>query len=131
MKILLVDDDRNYRAMLYEFLHAEGHDVMAVSDAVHAVALLSDNDHRINLVLLDLKMPRLGGDEIMAGFADWTCCNAQFIIISGSNEVQAYKDHSKVIGCLQKPFSFDDLKKAMTKCVVTKSKQKAPVAAAH
>ena len=56
MKILIVEDDRSYRAMLYEFLHSEGHEVLAVSDALHAVALLNEQSHGVDLVLLDLVM---------------------------------------------------------------------------
>ena len=59
MKILIVEDSRDYRAMLYEFLHSQGADVMAVSDALHAVALLNQKDSDIELALLDLRMPRL------------------------------------------------------------------------
>ncbi len=103
MKILIVEDDRNYRFVLYELLHLQGHDVLVVSDALHAIALLDERDNAIELVLLDLRMPRLSGDQVMETFAHWGECRARFIIMSGHLDTNRFKDHPKVVGCLQKP----------------------------
>ena len=115
MKILLVEDDRDYRALLYELLHSMGHDMLAVSDALHAVALLDEANNGIDLVILDLNLPRLGGDQIMKTYANWTKCHARFIIMSGFFNPDHYKDHPKVVGCLHKPISADSLKKMVEK----------------
>jgi two-component system OmpR family response regulator len=114
MKILIVEDDRNYRAMLFEFLNTRGHDVLAVSDALHAVALLGDHSHEIALVLLDLKMPRLSGDELMDSFAYWSTCTTRFLIVSGANDLEKYQGHPKLAGILHKPFELKDLEAAIT-----------------
>lgn len=109
MKILIVEDDRTYRAILFEFLTNRGHDVLAVSDALHAVALLGDHAHEIGLVLLDLKMPRLSGDQLLNSFAYWTTCTTRFLIVSGGDNLEQYKDHPKLVGILHKPFALNDL----------------------
>jgi len=109
MKILICDDDPNYRAMLYEHLHSQGHDMLAVSDALHAVALLNDPKHDIEVVVLDLAMPRLGGDELIQTFAHWENCNVCFVVISGAFDPEVYRDHPKVAGCLHKPFQLHAL----------------------
>ncbi len=109
MKILICDDDPNYRAMLYEHLHSQGHDMLAVSDALHAVALLNDPKHDIEVVVLDLAMPRLGGDELIQTFAHWESCSVQFVVISGAFDPEVYRDHPKVAGCLHKPFQLHAL----------------------
>jgi len=115
MKILIVEDDRNYRAMLYEFLHSEGHEVLAVSDALHGVALLNEHTHGIDLVLLDLKMPRLGGGTLMETFAHWSRCNTSFIVMSGEPEYVLFQQHPQVVACLHKPFPFSALQKEIEK----------------
>jgi CheY-like chemotaxis protein len=115
MKILIVEDDRNYRAMLYEFLHSEGHEVLAVSDALHAVALLNERTHGIDLVLLDLKMPRLGGGTLIETFASWPRTQTRFIVMSGDPEYSAYRKHPQVVACLHKPFAFAQLQKQIKK----------------
>jgi DNA-binding NtrC family response regulator len=109
MKILIVEDNRDYRAMLYEFLHSRGHDVMAVSDALHAVALLNQKDSDIELALLDLRMPRLGGDVMMHTFAGWARCRTRFIVMSGELDVAEFEKHPRTVACLRKPFGFDVL----------------------
>jgi DNA-binding NtrC family response regulator len=110
MKILIVEDDRDYRAMLYEYLHSLGHDVMAVGDALHAVALLNEKDSGIDVALLDLRMPRLGGDTLMETFAKWGRCRTRFIVMSGELDVACYEKHPMAVACLRKPFALDVLK---------------------
>ena len=130
MKILIVEDDRDYRALLYELLHSMGHDIMAVCDALHAVALLDENNNGIDLVVLDLNMPRLGGQEIMDTYAGWSKCRAYFIIMSGCFDPERYKDHPKVVGCLHKPITNDALRQMVAKAqgVVAAAKAATPVA---
>jgi DNA-binding NtrC family response regulator len=109
MKILIVEDDTSYRAMLFEHLSSLGHDVLAVSDAQHAVALLNERDNGIEIALMDLNMPRLSGEIMMKTFAKWVRCQTRFIIMSGELAVAEYENHPAVIGCLDKPFSLDAL----------------------
>jgi two-component system, cell cycle sensor histidine kinase and response regulator CckA len=109
MKILIVEDDREYRTLLYDYLHSLGHDVLAVSDAIHAVALLTDHSDEIGLVLLDLMMPRLSGDQLLQTFAYWNTCRTRFLIVSGSLEIEPFEGHPKLVGILRKPFQFSEL----------------------
>ena len=115
MNILIVEDDRDYRAMLYEFLHSQGHEVLAVSDALHAVALLNEVNNGIDLALLDIKMPRLGGDAIMDTFTSWNRCATSFIVMSGEPDSARYESHPAVIAFLSKPFSFGELEQKIRK----------------
>lgn len=113
MKILIVEDDRTYRALLFEFLTNCGHDMLAVGDALHAVALLSDHSHDIGLVLLDLKMPRLSGDQLLNSFAYWNTCTTRFLIVSGGDNLEQYREHPKLVGILHKPFPLSSLSAAI------------------
>jgi DNA-binding response OmpR family regulator len=126
MKILVVEDDRSYRALLFEFLHSLGHDVLAVSDAVHAIALLTDHSHEIDLVLLDFKMPRMSGEEVMQSFAHWSTCRTRFLIVSGAENLEVYLSHPKVAGILHKPFPMADL----AAIISTETARHSPTAAA-
>jgi DNA-binding NtrC family response regulator len=115
MKILIVEDDRDYRAMLYDYLHAAGHDVLAVSDALHAVALLNEKSSDVELALLDLRMPRLGGDVMMQTFANWGRCRTRFVVMSGELDVSPYENHPMAVACLRKPFPLEVLKEQIAK----------------
>ena len=62
-RILVVDDDRAFRLSTAELLRQDGHDVVLAEDATAAVAAL-DGD-RIDLMLLDLRMPGLDGLSLL------------------------------------------------------------------
>jgi CheY-like chemotaxis protein len=59
--ILIIDDDAAHRSMLRDLLEDSGFTVIAVADAADA---LGDSSQSIDLVLLDLVMPR----AVMDGF---------------------------------------------------------------
>lgn len=61
--ILIVDDDNAHRTMLKAHLGAEGYKIAEAEDGDIAVHLIKDRD--FDLVLLDLKMKRVGGIEAL------------------------------------------------------------------
>ena len=101
--------------MLYFHLHKKGHEVLSVSDAVHAVALLGDPDHRLEVVIMDLTMPRLTGVEIMETFVKWSMCKTNFIVVSGNLDPHKFESYEHVIGTLAKPFNLAALDELIDK----------------
>ncbi|MGP2427592.1 envelope stress response regulator transcription factor CpxR [Yersinia sp. 2538 StPb PI] len=61
-KILLVDDDRELTSLLKELLEMEGFNVVVAYDGEQALNLL---DNSIDLLLLDIMMPRKNGIETL------------------------------------------------------------------
>ncbi|SUB98686.1 DNA-binding transcriptional regulator CpxR [Proteus penneri] len=61
-KILLVDDDRELTSLLKELLEMEGFNVVIASDGEQALKLL---DASVDLLLLDIMMPRKNGIETL------------------------------------------------------------------
>jgi DNA-binding NtrC family response regulator len=64
-RILIIDDEPNVRLMLETTLASVGYDVTQASDGHAALELLSMSDHQLDLVLLDLLMPRMDGMELL------------------------------------------------------------------
>lgn len=62
-KLLIVDDEKNIREGLQKALTLDGYDVMLASDGREALDRIEEGD--IDLVITDLKMPRLSGEELM------------------------------------------------------------------
>ena len=62
-KILVVDDQEMMRDSLAGTLVREGHEVVALGDPTAAVARLQSG--RFDLLITDLKMPKLGGIELL------------------------------------------------------------------
>ncbi len=64
LTLLLVDDDVAHRTMLKAHLAGEGYQIVEADDGDIGVHLVKQRD--IDLVLLDLKMKRMGGMEALA-----------------------------------------------------------------
>lgn len=62
-RIMLVDDDRNILASLSIALTAEGFSVESFSDGENALKALAQ--HPADLAILDIKMPRMDGIEVL------------------------------------------------------------------
>ncbi|GIW73391.1 MAG: hypothetical protein KatS3mg102_2933 [Planctomycetota bacterium] len=60
-RILVVDDDAQIRSLLASALDAEGYQVLAAADGLEAVELLERTRAAVDLVVLDMVMPRLDG----------------------------------------------------------------------
>ncbi|MEJ2700595.1 MAG: response regulator, partial [Desulfuromonadales bacterium] len=63
-RILVVDDEESMREFLSIMLHREGYEVDAASDGAQAAASLKDKTY--DLVISDIKMPRLNGFQLLA-----------------------------------------------------------------
>lgn len=108
MHILIVEDDRDYRNLLFDYLSPK-HDVSVVENGLKAVALLSTPEISFDLVIIDIRMPVMDGSEILNSFAQWSGCKACFLVISGEMELSSFEEIPSVIGCLNKPFSLQQL----------------------
>src|SRR5215831_4395449 len=62
-QILVVDDEPNLRRVLSAQLERDGYDVHTSEDGEQALALLTE--HHIDLVITDLRMPKLDGMELL------------------------------------------------------------------
>jgi len=62
-RILVVDDEKVIREILADFLTLEGFDVTTAPDGAAAIERLSESS--FNMVISDLKMPNMGGLELL------------------------------------------------------------------
>jgi len=62
-KLLIVDDEKHIREGLEKALTIDGYDVELASDGQVAMDLIEEGD--VDLVITDLKMPNLSGEELM------------------------------------------------------------------
>jgi len=61
-RILLVEDDENFRAFLHTVLEDDGHEVLTAADGLIGLSLI--RSEQFDLVVSDLKMPGKGGFEL-------------------------------------------------------------------
>lgn len=67
--ILMVDDDRSVRDLGREILEKFGYEVLTADNGEEALAVYEKNSGRIDLVILDLIMPGMGGSKCLRGIA--------------------------------------------------------------
>lgn len=61
--ILIIDDDEHISSITQELLESMGYRALAVSRGNEALEIARDPAHKIDLVILDMEMPVMGGEE--------------------------------------------------------------------
>ena len=112
--VLIVEDDPETREMLALMLATEGFHTVGAEDGLEALHLLRTVRHRAPevpcLVLLDLKMPRLGGGEFRrAQLGDPTVANVPVAVMSGAVDAEQRARALGAVATLIKPIDMDVL----------------------
>src|SRR5919198_3201636 len=112
--ILIVEDDPETREMLATLLATQGFHAVAAEDGLEALHLLRTVRHRSPdtpcLVLLDLKMPRLGGNEFRrAQLGDPTVAGVPIAVISGAVDLEQRAQDLGAVATVAKPINIDRL----------------------
>jgi len=118
--ILIIDDEEDIRELASDMFGSYGYRVLLAADGEKACALYLEKQAEIDLVLLDMVMPKMGGLET---FLQLRAINPQVKIIlsSGYSENGRAQEIIKygVAGFIQKPYQVQRLL-AMVRQVLTK-----------
>ena len=108
LTILVADDEKNIREGLREALALDGYEVATAADGREALDAVTRGD--VDLLITDLKMPRLSGEELLKSVA------AQFptmpvIILTGHGTIESAVQamHDGAYDFLTKPVNLDRL----------------------
>ena len=107
MRILIADDDPQFLRALRITLGARGYEVLLARDGQHALEMAID--HKPDIILLDLGMPRLDGVKVIEAVRGWS--SAPILVISGRSG-SAEKVEALDAGAddyVTKPLSMDEL----------------------
>ena len=108
--VLVVEDEEMLRDFLQAVLGENGYNVVLASDGPEAVRTFAKNVNKIQLVLLDMGLPRLGGEEVLSMILALKSC-AKVIAVSGSiePEVQSAALEIGAIDYMSKPYLSSEL----------------------
>jgi two-component system, cell cycle sensor histidine kinase and response regulator CckA len=106
--ILVVDDEAVARRYMERALSGEGYQVLLANDGEEALELLRSTKRKVSLVITDLVMPGMGGHAFALEVAQLPS-PPPLLYISAYEKPQG--EMAKRF--LQKPFSIDDLVKAV------------------
>ncbi len=125
-RILVVDDDKGMREFLEIMLGREGYDVTSTFDGEKALGLCRKVP--FDLILTDLKMPRMDGIEFMKRAKD-VCPEAMIILMtayaSGETAVSAMKEGA--YDYIEKDFDIEDLARLIREALNKKGIKKSDV----
>lgn len=107
---LIVDDEEGLRSLMADALREAGFDVIEAADGVQGVAEFRRHAGEIDVVILDLTMPRMNGDEALAQIAALRP-DACVILCSGytREEVDRQFTGRRLAGFIEKPFTPSEL----------------------
>lgn len=117
--ILIVDDEEDVLWMLGKRLTAEGYSVIAATNGADAVAL-AKSQHP-DIVVLDIIMPEMEGDEVAAELKELPLTrNIPVIFLTALRSKKEEKEHGSMVGhniTLSKPLDpevlLDQIKKLL------------------
>ncbi len=63
--ILIVDDESRMRKLIKDFLIQKSYNILEAEDGEKAISVYQENKEKINLILLDVMMPKLDGWSVL------------------------------------------------------------------
>jgi response regulator RpfG family c-di-GMP phosphodiesterase len=107
-RVLIVDDEKFIRDILADFLGMEGYIVRTAEDG--AAALTELGNAHYDLIISDLKMPRMGGIELLDAIGT-AAPNALTVIMTGFGTVETAIDAMKrgAYDYILKPFKVEEV----------------------
>jgi CheY-like chemotaxis protein len=118
--VMIVDDDVDIRELIKMLLEADGYRVNLAADGVDAFEQLQAGT-RPALILLDLMMPRMDGEQFLKQIRGSGFANIPVVIISGHCAVQKKAEELNVV-CLMKPVECAELLKTVRRFARARSK---------
>lgn len=112
--ILVVDDEESVRSVASALLRRRGFTVSEARDGLDAVSVFSSAPSQYALVLLDLTMPNMNGEETLRALRHIRP-DISVLLMSGYNEQDVARMFAgrELSGFLQKPFSAGELYEAV------------------
>ena len=109
-RLLVIDDEEDYLKAIVQRLELRGIEVHGVGSGKEALAYLDGHRDEVDLVLLDVKMPGMGGIEVLRRIRR-DHANLKVIMVTGhaSEEFKRLGEELGAIGHLLKPIRLDTI----------------------
>ena len=113
-RVLLIDDEQIVREVGATMLRRAGFEVLVAEDGRAALEIFAVEPANVDVVLLDLSMPRMDGQETFAALKGLRS-DVRVVLTSGYNEQEAVDRFAGegLAGFVQKPYRLDDLVRAI------------------
>ncbi|VAW98297.1 diguanylate cyclase/phosphodiesterase (GGDEF & EAL domains) with PAS/PAC sensor(s) [hydrothermal vent metagenome] len=121
-KLIVIDDEVDLAGFVADVAQQQNFDI---EEFYSGRDFMNDYSKQADVIVLDIMMPDVDGIQLIR-FLAGIDCNAQIILISGFDSSVlhsalklAEEQGLNIVGCLNKPFRYDDLKELFNKLVIT------------
>ena len=116
-QILVIDDEKNYLLILETILGEEGYEVTAINDPEMAINYLDESE--VDVVITDMKMPRVSGQEILE-HVQKNYPHIPVLIMTAYGSIDSAVEAMKcgAFDYISKPFANDELMLSVKKAVM-------------
>ena len=117
--VLIVDDEPDVRQVVTDMLEDVGVRILVAENGEEGLELYRSKWSEIDLVLLDLSMPGMGGKETFKRMKAINA-NAKVVLTSGYSETEVTDDLKALglTGFIQKPYRYDRLKDTIVRYII-------------
>ena len=105
-KILVIDDEKDIRMLLNDYLSMEGYLVFTAEDGGEALKKLNND---VDLILLDVNMPYMDGYTLCEKIREYVSCPILFLTARTDEKDRITGFKAGADDYILKPFSIDEL----------------------
>lgn len=103
--ILIVDDEARMRKLIKDFLMSKGYSILEAEDGEKALKVFEENQSKINLILLDVMMPKLDGWSVLRQIRQTSQVPIIMLTARGEEQDELFGFELGVDEYISKPFS--------------------------
>lgn len=103
--ILIVDDEQRMRKLIKDFLIAKGYNILEAEDGEKALEIFEKNKSKIELILLDVMMPKLDGWSVLRQIRQESKVPIIMLTARGEEQDELFGFELGVDEYISKPFS--------------------------
>lgn len=103
--ILVVDDEARMRKLIKDFLVAKGYSIIEAEDGEKALQIFEENQPKIDLILLDVMMPKLDGWSVLRQIRQTSKVPIIMLTARGEEQDELFGFELGVDEYILKPFS--------------------------
>ena len=103
--VLIVDDEFRIRKLVKDFLIQKGYKIMEAGDGEEALNIFNENENKINLILLDVMMPKLDGWSVLRQIRQKSNVPIVMLTARGEEQDELFGFELGVDEYISKPFS--------------------------
>ena len=103
--VLVVDDESRMRKLIKDFLAQKGYSILEAVDGEDALKVFTENQNQINLILLDVMMPKLDGWSVLRQIRQTSKVPIIMLTARGEEQDELFGFELGVDEYISKPFS--------------------------